>query len=29
MPVLIHPHFWRRRRIVLPGREPIELPTTS
>ena len=19
MPVLIHPHFWRRRRIVLPG----------
>jgi len=29
MPVLIHPHFWRRRRIVLPGREPLELPTTS
>jgi 7,8-dihydropterin-6-yl-methyl-4-(beta-D-ribofuranosyl)aminobenzene 5'-phosphate synthase len=29
MPVLIHPHFWRRRRIVLPGREPIEMPTTS
>jgi 7,8-dihydropterin-6-yl-methyl-4-(beta-D-ribofuranosyl)aminobenzene 5'-phosphate synthase len=29
MPVLIHPHFWRRRRIVLPGRDPIELPTTS
>ncbi len=29
MPVLIHPHFWRRRRIVLPGREPFELPTTS
>src|SRR5260370_287499 len=29
MPVLIHPHFWRRRRAVLPGREPIELPTTS
>jgi 7,8-dihydropterin-6-yl-methyl-4-(beta-D-ribofuranosyl)aminobenzene 5'-phosphate synthase len=29
MPVLIHPHFWRRRRIVLPGREPIEIPTTS
>jgi 7,8-dihydropterin-6-yl-methyl-4-(beta-D-ribofuranosyl)aminobenzene 5'-phosphate synthase len=29
MPVLIHPHFWRRRRAVLPGREPFELPTTS
>jgi 7,8-dihydropterin-6-yl-methyl-4-(beta-D-ribofuranosyl)aminobenzene 5'-phosphate synthase len=29
MPLLIHPHFWRRRRIVLPGRDPLELPTTS
>jgi 7,8-dihydropterin-6-yl-methyl-4-(beta-D-ribofuranosyl)aminobenzene 5'-phosphate synthase len=29
MPVLIHPHFWRRRRVVFPGREPMELPTTS
>jgi 7,8-dihydropterin-6-yl-methyl-4-(beta-D-ribofuranosyl)aminobenzene 5'-phosphate synthase len=29
MPILIHPHFWRRRRVVLPGRDPIELPTTS
>jgi 7,8-dihydropterin-6-yl-methyl-4-(beta-D-ribofuranosyl)aminobenzene 5'-phosphate synthase len=29
LPVLIHPHFWRRRRIVLPGREPMEIPTTS
>jgi 7,8-dihydropterin-6-yl-methyl-4-(beta-D-ribofuranosyl)aminobenzene 5'-phosphate synthase len=29
MPVLLHPHFWRRRRIVLPGRDPLELPTTS
>jgi metal-dependent hydrolase (beta-lactamase superfamily II) len=29
MPVLIHPHFWRRRRIALPGREPMEIPTTS
>jgi 7,8-dihydropterin-6-yl-methyl-4-(beta-D-ribofuranosyl)aminobenzene 5'-phosphate synthase len=28
-PVLIHPHFWRRRRAVFPGREPQELPTTS
>jgi 7,8-dihydropterin-6-yl-methyl-4-(beta-D-ribofuranosyl)aminobenzene 5'-phosphate synthase len=29
MPLLIHPHFWRRRRVMLPGRDPIELPTTS
>jgi 7,8-dihydropterin-6-yl-methyl-4-(beta-D-ribofuranosyl)aminobenzene 5'-phosphate synthase len=29
MPVLIHPHFWRRRRVALPGREPMEIPTTS
>jgi 7,8-dihydropterin-6-yl-methyl-4-(beta-D-ribofuranosyl)aminobenzene 5'-phosphate synthase len=29
MPVLIHPHFWRRRRLVLPGRDPLELPATS
>jgi 7,8-dihydropterin-6-yl-methyl-4-(beta-D-ribofuranosyl)aminobenzene 5'-phosphate synthase len=29
MPVLIHPEFWSRRRLTLPGREPIELPTTS
>ena len=29
LPVLIHPAFWRRRRIALPGLEPRELPTTS
>jgi len=29
LPVVIHPHFWRRRRMMLPGREPFELPTTS
>ena len=29
MPVLIHPHFWRRRRIAVPGSEPREIPTTS
>jgi 7,8-dihydropterin-6-yl-methyl-4-(beta-D-ribofuranosyl)aminobenzene 5'-phosphate synthase len=29
MPLLIHPHFWRRRRVTLPGRDPLELPTTS
>jgi 7,8-dihydropterin-6-yl-methyl-4-(beta-D-ribofuranosyl)aminobenzene 5'-phosphate synthase len=29
LPVLIHPHFWRRRRLALPGREPQEIPTTS
>jgi 7,8-dihydropterin-6-yl-methyl-4-(beta-D-ribofuranosyl)aminobenzene 5'-phosphate synthase len=29
MPVLIHPDFWSRRRVALPGRDPIELPSTS
>jgi 7,8-dihydropterin-6-yl-methyl-4-(beta-D-ribofuranosyl)aminobenzene 5'-phosphate synthase len=29
MPLLVHPHFWRRRRATLPGRDPVELPTTS
>jgi 7,8-dihydropterin-6-yl-methyl-4-(beta-D-ribofuranosyl)aminobenzene 5'-phosphate synthase len=29
LPVIIHPEFWNRRRAVFPGREPIELPTTS
>jgi 7,8-dihydropterin-6-yl-methyl-4-(beta-D-ribofuranosyl)aminobenzene 5'-phosphate synthase len=29
LPVLIHPEFWSRRRIALPGREPFELPATS
>lgn len=29
LPVLIHPDFWNRRRAVFPGREPVELPTTS
>jgi 7,8-dihydropterin-6-yl-methyl-4-(beta-D-ribofuranosyl)aminobenzene 5'-phosphate synthase len=29
LPVLIHPEFWTRRRIELPGREPFELPATS
>ncbi|MGE5286125.1 MAG: MBL fold metallo-hydrolase [Micromonosporaceae bacterium] len=29
LPVLIHPHFWRRRRVLIPGREPQEIPTTS
>jgi 7,8-dihydropterin-6-yl-methyl-4-(beta-D-ribofuranosyl)aminobenzene 5'-phosphate synthase len=29
MPVLIHPEFWSRRRVVLPGRDPVELPSTS
>jgi 7,8-dihydropterin-6-yl-methyl-4-(beta-D-ribofuranosyl)aminobenzene 5'-phosphate synthase len=29
LPVLIHPEFWSRRRIALPGRDPWELPTTS
>ena len=29
LPVLIHPEFWARRRIALPGKQPIELPTAS
>jgi len=29
LPVLIHPQFWRRRRVLLPGRDPIEIPSTS
>jgi len=29
MPLLIHPEFWNRRRIVIPGRDPFEMPTTS
>jgi len=29
LPVLIHPHFWRRRRVALPGRDHQEIPTTS
>jgi 7,8-dihydropterin-6-yl-methyl-4-(beta-D-ribofuranosyl)aminobenzene 5'-phosphate synthase len=28
-PLLVHPEFWRRRRIAVPGREPQELPTTN
>jgi 7,8-dihydropterin-6-yl-methyl-4-(beta-D-ribofuranosyl)aminobenzene 5'-phosphate synthase len=29
VPVLIHPAFWSRRRLAFPGRDPVELPTTS
>lgn len=29
LPVIIHPEFWNRRRLVIPGRDPVELPTTS
>jgi 7,8-dihydropterin-6-yl-methyl-4-(beta-D-ribofuranosyl)aminobenzene 5'-phosphate synthase len=29
LPVLIHPHFWRQRRLAVPGREPAEIPATS
>lgn len=29
LPVPIHPHFWRGRRVLLPGHEPQEIPTTS
>jgi len=29
VPVLIHPEFWSRRRVAIPGRDPVELPSTS
>jgi 7,8-dihydropterin-6-yl-methyl-4-(beta-D-ribofuranosyl)aminobenzene 5'-phosphate synthase len=29
LPVLIHPEFWRRRRIAIPGLSPAEFPSTS
>ena len=29
LPVMIHPEFWSRRRIAIPGRDPFELPSTS
>jgi 7,8-dihydropterin-6-yl-methyl-4-(beta-D-ribofuranosyl)aminobenzene 5'-phosphate synthase len=29
LPVMIHPEFWNRRRILFPGLEPAELPATS
>ena len=29
LPLLIHPEFWNRRRIVIPGKDSFELPTTS
>ena len=29
LPAVLHPEFWSRRRLVIPGREPLELPTTS
>ena len=29
MPMLIHPEFWNRRRLAIPGGVPVELPTTS
>jgi 7,8-dihydropterin-6-yl-methyl-4-(beta-D-ribofuranosyl)aminobenzene 5'-phosphate synthase len=29
LPVIIHPEFWSKRRIAIPGRTPHELPSTS
>lgn len=29
LPVLVHPEFWTRRRLAIPGRDPVEIPTTS
>jgi 7,8-dihydropterin-6-yl-methyl-4-(beta-D-ribofuranosyl)aminobenzene 5'-phosphate synthase len=29
LPVTIHPEFWSRRRLAIPGRDPVEIPSTS
>lgn len=29
IPLLLHPDFWLRRRIVVPGADPIEIPSPS
>jgi 7,8-dihydropterin-6-yl-methyl-4-(beta-D-ribofuranosyl)aminobenzene 5'-phosphate synthase len=29
LPVMIHPEFWSRRRLAFPGRDPVEIPSTS
>ena len=29
MPVMIHPEFWSRRRLAIPGRTATEIPSTS
>ena len=29
IPLIIHPEFWNRRRLAVPGRDPFEMPTTS
>ena len=29
VPVIIHPEFWSRRRLVIKGKDPVELPTAS
>ncbi len=29
LPVIIHPEFWTQRRILIPGNDPFELPSTS
>jgi 7,8-dihydropterin-6-yl-methyl-4-(beta-D-ribofuranosyl)aminobenzene 5'-phosphate synthase len=29
LPMLLHPDFWLRRRLAIPGQEPFELPAVS
>lgn len=29
LPVLIHPEFWNRRRVIIPGREPLPIFSSS
>lgn len=29
VPLIVHPDLWRRRRVTIPGRDPLELPVPS
>lgn len=29
LPMVVHPLIWTRRRLAMPGREPVEMPTLS
>jgi 7,8-dihydropterin-6-yl-methyl-4-(beta-D-ribofuranosyl)aminobenzene 5'-phosphate synthase len=29
LPIVLHPEFWTRRRLAIPGGDPVEIPSTS
>jgi 7,8-dihydropterin-6-yl-methyl-4-(beta-D-ribofuranosyl)aminobenzene 5'-phosphate synthase len=29
IPIVVHPHLWTRRRLAIPGIDPVEIPTMS